>query len=421
MNIRRAPDDSQVRPAETPAPKLYQILICFALFAAYWYINWQRIVDGWREDLPVYGTAVHAWLTGGDPYSLPVATLHFLYPPAFLVIAGFFAHVVPSGWGGNLYTALHVAATLALPLVLMRWYFRFPWLTAPFALLLFFASPNFVGVRALCTLNIASTAYCLAFLAAVPGLKRERWIWFYLAILAVASIKIIFLSLLLLPLLAGKRQWRNIFLCGAAVIAVNILEKVLAPGLYAGYQSSLVQGIVNQGYYGFGVFAIVAAYGYKLHIPVPLGAYATAALQDAVLVGVLLYLKHRLRRVVWTDSMRSAWLALIVTAAILVNPRLLQYDADISLFAAFILWIYGLRTRQPVLVTAVICLPSLFMWMVVKALHLHGMYGTLETLAAFGLVAWQMARLANAAHDDAKVVKIRPEHKPGPKPTGELA
>jgi hypothetical protein len=412
--IRRAPDDSQARPAETPAPKLYQIVICFALFAAYWYVNWQRIVDGWREDLPVYRTAVHAWLTGGDPYSLPVATLHFLYPPAFLVIAGFFAHLIPSGWGENLYTALHVAATVALPLVLMRWYFRFPWLTVPFALLLFFASPNFTSVRALCTLNIASTAYCVAFLAAVPGLKRERWIWFYLAVLVVASIKIIFLSLLLLPLLAGKRQWRRCFLCGAAVIGVNILEKVVAPGLYAGYQSSLVQGIVNQGYYGFGLFAIVAAYGYKLHIPLPLGAYAAAALQDAVLVGVLLYLKYRLRRVVWTDNMRSAWLALIVTAVILVNPRLLQYDADISLFAAGILWIYGLRSRQPVLLIAVICLPSLFMWTVVKALHLYGMYGTLETLGAFGLVAWQMARLADAALDDAKFAKIKPEHEPSP-------
>lgn len=412
MNVRRAPDDSEARAAEVPAPPLYGILFCVALFAVYWYVNWQRIIDAWREDLPLYAMAVHAWLTGSDPYAFPVATLHFLYPPAFLVIAGFLSHLVPSGWGENLYTALHVLATVALPLVLWRWYFRFRWLTAPFALLLFFASPDFTGVRALCTLNIASTAYCVAFLAAVPGLKRERWIWFYLAILVAASVKIVFLSLLLLPLLAGKRQWRNSFLLGAAVIAVNILEKVLAPGLYAGYQASLVEGIVNQGYYGFGVFGIAAAYGYKLHIPMPLGAYAIVALQDAALVGILLYLKYRLRRVVWTDSMRSIWLALVVTAAILVNPRLLQYDADISLFAAYVLWIYGLRTRFPLILMVVFMVPSLFMWMLVKALHLYGMYGTVETLLAFGLVAWQLARLADAPLDDLRIAKNEADREP---------
>jgi hypothetical protein len=352
----------------------------------------------WREDLPVYAAAVHAWLTGGDPYSPAMAPLHFLYPPVFLGIAGFVARLVPAGWGSGLYTALHVAATCALPVILTRWYFRFPWLTLPFALLLFFASPNFTGVRALCTLNIASTAYCVAFLAAVPGLKRERWLWFYLAVLVAASIKIIFLSLLLLPLFAGRRQWRNSLLCGGGVLLVNLLEKTLVPGLYAGYQASLVRGIVQEGAYGFGVFGIVAAYGYKLHIPEPTGAFVVAALQNFALLGVLFFLQFRLRRVEWTESMRSAWLALVVTAVILLNPRLLQYDADISLLAAYALWIYALRPRWPVALAFAIFLPSLFMFLAVKALHLYGMYGTLETLAAFALVAWQLYRAGSAAN-----------------------
>ena len=103
-----------------------------------------------------------------------------------------------------------MAATCALPLVLARFYFRRRWMGPLFALLLFFASPRFTGVLAFCGMNVASTLYLLALIAGIPGIRRNRWGWFYLAVIFAASIKISFLALLLLPLLAGRRQgWRS--------------------------------------------------------------------------------------------------------------------------------------------------------------------------------------------------------------------
>ena len=79
------------------------------------------------------------------------------------------------------------------------------------------------------------------------------------------------------------------------------------------------------------------------------------------------------------------WLALVVITIILVNPRQMQYDEDIALFAGFILWVYALRARRPLVVMVVLFLPSLVIPMVVMNPHLHGTYETALSIAAFGM------------------------------------
>ena len=91
------------------------------------------------------------------------------------------------------------------------------------------------------------------------------------------------------------------------------------------------------------------------------------------------------------------WLALVVVLIIQVNPRQLQYDADISLLAAFVLWAYALRIRKTMgLIGLMVALfvPGLLIPLVVKAPHEYGMYGTFETLAVFALVFWRLWREA---------------------------
>ena len=404
------PRDASPAPYRPPASWVVGFFL--ALTVAYWAWDHVWLYHIWREDLIVYMRAMQAFQAGTSPYGDALAPLYFLYPPFFLYLGGFLSSPLPAGLGDETYTALHVGATLALPLVLARYYFRQPWLSPLFALLLFLASPLFMGVLALCGLNIASTLYCVAFVAAVPGLRRDRWIWFYCAVFVAAMVKIPFLALLLLPILVGRkqlRQWVNCTLCSVAVVGANLLEARMLPELYSGYKWSLVQGIVHQGYYGFGVFGVVAAYGYKLHLPVPGSAYAVAMTLAVAMVGGMLLLRRRLEKAgrvsgsMFDLGGNGIWLALVVTLIIQVNPRQLQYDADISLLAAFVLWAYALRIRKPMsLIGLMVALfvPGLLIPLVVKAPHQYGMYGTFETLAAFALVFWRLWREARPEQSD---------------------
>ena len=399
-------------PAPYRPPSSWVVGFFLALTVAYWAWDHVWLYHIWREDLIVYMRAMQAFQAGTSPYGDALAPLYFLYPPFFLYLGGFLSSPLPAGLGDEAYTALHVGATLALPLVLARYYFRQPWLSPLFALLLFLATPLFMGVLALCGLNIASTLYCVAFVAAVPGLRRDRWIWFYCAVFVAAMVKIPFLALLLLPILVGRRQlrqWVSCALCGVAVVGANLLEARLLPELYSGYKWSLMQGIVHQGYYGFGVFGSVAAYGYKLHLPVPGSAYAVAMTLAVAMVGGMLLLRRRLEKAsrvsgsIFDLGGNGIWLALVVTLMIQVNPRQLQYDADISLLAAFVLWAYALRIRKPMgLIGLMVALfvPGLLIPLVVKAPHQYGMYGTFETLAAFALVFWRLWREARPEQSD---------------------
>jgi hypothetical protein len=382
-------------------PAIPAVIFFCGVVLTYWLIQYQDFVLRWMEDVPVYARAIANWQTGRDPYSTARAGLYFLYPPFFLYVARILSWLVPASWAGALYAALHTVATCALPLVLARYFFRQAWLTPLFALLLFSASPFFTGVLALCSGNVASTLYCLAFLAAAPGLRRNIWIWFYLAVLLAALVKITFLALLLLPLLVGRRQWLGSILCSAAVVGANLLEMRLLPELYVQYRWSLVHGIVGERAYGYGVFGIVAAYGYKLHIPAQAGAYVAAAATAVGLVGLMMLLRRRLDRFEQRDpglGRNSIWLALVVVTIILVNPREMHYDTDIALFAAYLLWVYGLRTRRLLVLMVALFVPSLFVPLLVKAPHLYGMYSTFEILVAFGLAYWRLWREAGSTY-----------------------
>jgi hypothetical protein len=364
-------------------------LLFIGLALLHWYFHQAEWHDGWLEDVPVYARAVHEWLAGSNPYSSSLAPLYFLYPPFFLFMAGLISHLLPSNWGPSVYIGFNVAATCALPLVLARYYFRRPWLGPLFALLLFFASPGFTGVRAFCTMNISSFLYCLAFVAAVPGLRRNRWQWLYLAVMLAAMIKITFLALLLLPLLAGRRQWLRSVACAASVVAGNLIEMALWPGLYGGYRWSLQQGILTERAYGYGVFGILATYHHRQRSGVGIAPYAVFLLMAAVVVILMFILRRRLECAEDLSS-NGTWLALVVTAVILVNPRNMQYDVDIALFATYVLWIYALRTRHLLLWMVLLFAPSLAVPKIVLNPHMQGIYSTCLVMAVFALAYWRL-------------------------------
>ena len=400
--ISSAPSQPGSHPATFfPARPSKLLLLLFFLAAAvtFWLVHRGHVMELWLEDLPVYERAIADWLSGRNPYNADLAPLYFLYPPVFLAMAGVGWHVLPSHWGPFVYGTLHLAATIAIPLVLARYYFRRTWMGPLFALLIFFASPRFTGVLALAGMNIASILYCLAFIAGIPGIKRNRWEWFYLAVFFAAIIKVTFLALLLLPLLAGKRQWLRSIACGALVVAVNFGQRLIWPDLYAGYQWALHQGILIQQSYGYGVFGVLASYHHTTNPKVGAGPYIVSLLISLGLFAAMLLLRRRLERLGQSIT-NPIWLALIVVAVILVNPREMQYDVDIALFAGFVLWAYAVRARRLLILMTVLFLPSLLVPLVVLNPHLHGFYETALAFAAFALGYWRLWQDANNGQID---------------------
>ena len=380
------------RPATLQLAPFFLIAIPFFLWS-----QREHASDTWAEDLPVYIQAVQHWLAGMNPYNGSLAPLFFLYPPAFLLFAGWISHLVPTPWGPPLYVALNVASLFLLPIVLARHFFRLPWLSPLLALLLFFASPRFTGIYALRTMNIASPLYCLAFVAAIPGLQRNRWRWFYLAVFLAALIKFTFLALLLLPLLAGRRQWAPSVLCGAAVALANLGEKILWPELYGGYTASLHQGILGSRAFGYGIFGLIADHRF-FERGVGLSAYVTAIVLAATLTGLMFWMRHRLEGAGATTpdlASNAVWLGLILIAIVLVNPRQMQYDIDIAVFAALILCVIALRVQRLstlLVLMVLLSLPPLAVPLLLHNPRFHGVYEVFLSYAAFLLGYWRLMR-----------------------------
>ncbi len=386
---------SLVKP-ERPATAWVLLSVGLA-FGLYYWTHIGHLQDGWLEDIPVYRDGIQAWLTGGNPYTNAHDPLYFLYPPTFLWMVSFFNRLVPQGWGEGLFIAAVYGSVAGLPLLLGRFFFRQSGLGWLFLLLAFFAAPRFVGVQALATANIASLVYFLAFLTAIPGLRKNRWTLFYVVLALAALIKITFLVLLLLPLLAGYGQWVHSMACGAGVIAVNLAERLYIPELYGGFQWCLRQGIVAQQHFGFGPFGIVARIGHKNHTGAGTAAYITGVAFAGLMVGAMFLMRSRLERRQYFRpqkdgaktnfsrglSSNPVWMAMVVMTVVVVSPRLMQYDMDVALFAGFTLWLAVLRIKRPLLLLAGLLLPSLAVPFVVTNPHLNGMYDTATVLMVF--------------------------------------
>jgi hypothetical protein len=373
-------------------PKTIYVLLAFVAAAAgFTWLHKRDFSLWWLEDLPVYAHALREWLAGRSPYNAELSPLYFLYPPAFLYVAGWLSYLVPTGIGAYVYVGVNIVAVCAIPVVMARYFFRLPWMGPLLALLVFLAEPRFTAMLALCGMNVASLLYCIAFVAAIPGLKRNRWELFYGAVFLAGITKITFLALLLLPLLIGKRQWMRSILCGAAVVGTNLAEKIFLPDLYKGYQWSLVQAILVQRHYGYGVFGVLAFYEDKWHHVVGKGPYAVAgAMALAIVVG--LFLLRRRLELRGTFEGNGVWVALVLMAVVLVNPREMQYDVDIALLGAFVVFVVALKVRWPLAWMVVWFLPCLVVPRVIHSPILYGVYETVLVLTAFGLGYWRLWR-----------------------------
>jgi hypothetical protein len=331
----------QVISAKRPSAHRLWLAFVFALFVAIPAvligIRYRNATIFW--DAHVYANAIHTFVNGGDPYALS-SYFNFVYPPIFLKIAAFLSHFFffHSGW--YIYLTLNSAAVLAIPIILSRFYLRSSWLTLPLAVGLFLFHPLLTAEIALLSGNISNLLYAVILAAGIPGIRRNRWLLFYLAVICASLIKLPFLALLLLPLFLGNRQTVFSIVTAAAVLLEMFFERLLLSTQYKAFLQSVVAQVVFRHDTGFGLFThLLRVAGY---LPVPPVEFALFAHITFTLALVLFLWFLRKKRE--ASLSEGVWIATILIVAILANPRMLTYDVDIAILPATLIAVESIRS-----------------------------------------------------------------------------
>jgi hypothetical protein len=295
-------------------------------------------------DARIYADATTNLNRGKSPYILPY-DLPFIYPPVFVLIASWLGRLLTPAVGWKLYLSVHIASVLGLPFVLARFYLR--GLGKIEAFCLFLLAPFLFTETVFFAGNISSLCYCAALLAAAPGLSRNRWRWFYLVTVLASATKITFLLLLLLPLLSAVGQALPSAVATLVTFGVYLSQRIWMPGLYRQFQEALSRQTFTARNYGMAPYGVTANLLERFHI---MGFVIPAAVQ-IVFAGVILLTLLRLRSQV--DPRDERWLALILIAILLINPRMFVYDVTTGLLPAYVLFIAGMRLPVTWLLAAI--------------------------------------------------------------------
>jgi hypothetical protein len=184
--------------------------------------------------------------------------------------------------------------------------------------------------------NLAYILYGLMLAGAAWGWKRERWNWFYVAVLAAACVKVHLLTMLAIPLLCGKRQWMRTMMTGAAGLALYALQFRVWPQAFHVYMSSLKVMSQTRRDFGCGPAGNLARVLQSLGVPYENPCILFYVAYAVVMFLILLSLSrlYRERRVCF-----ASWAPVMLLGVVLLNPRILPYDfAAVSLPMALVAW-----------------------------------------------------------------------------------
>jgi hypothetical protein len=184
--------------------------------------------------------------------------------------------------------------------------------------------------------NLAYILYGLMLAAAAFGWKRQRWMWFYLAVLVAACVKVQLLTMLAIPLLCGKRQFMRATLTGAAGLGLYALQFRLWPEAFQAYLGSLKVMSQSSRDFGCGPAGNLARVLQNLGLPYETPCIVFYAAYAIVLFLILLSLSklYREQRVSFEN-----WAPVMLLGVVLLNPRILTYDvAAVSLPMALVAW-----------------------------------------------------------------------------------
>jgi len=316
----------------------------FLVFAVQWYLTLKHTGRIPFTDATVYARAIATWKAGGNPYALGSTDLPFVYPPLFLHVAGFLGSLFPAHAGWYVYLTLQAITFLAVPWLLTTTYIRSRWLTPFFALLLFTFQPTFIEQFVLLTGNVANLFYPLTLATGISGIKRNKWLPFYLVVGLAALLKPTFLDLLILPLLAGRRQLIRSVVCVISVGFVYLLQRVAMPLAYARFQQNVFTQVIIRQDSGFNIFNYLHKQGRTIHL---LNNQLVLSAAHIAIIGSLLVAFYLLRNRRSLPTVQDLWLPALIVTTILANPRLQHIDAAIAILPAIFLIVEGVRRLPP--------------------------------------------------------------------------
>jgi hypothetical protein len=276
-------------------------------------------------DLSVYVAAAQALASGLDPYDPAVLQQfgagNFTSPPviAWLLKGIVASHTLPLLKPTLL--LLHIGAMIGIPIALGRLFFgkepeRLALAVAAFLLLF-----KDAGVVALGAVNNGTFLYWWIVAATVVGFERDRWASFHASVLFASLFKPFYVLFWILPILARRFSFKHLAIAAVGTVMAACCSTpplVADPTVFQRWLANLTYQTLDHGDAGQNVFAMV-----KLLIG-PEGIFwapfAAQVLFDALLATLLL---------TTPTQGRTRW-ALLIIAAVFMNPRVMPYDSAIA-------------------------------------------------------------------------------------------
>jgi len=311
-------------------------------------VAWQKILEGTLAwDAVIYQHTIIQVHSGQSPYITDFAMMEraraqnirfaSLYSPLTMAFFGLLGSL-PVWLYGSLYWLLYAACALA-PLWAMRFLLLpnervYASILAPLCILF----PGLLYTDTILTGNVAYVMYGVALAAAVIGWRKNRWIWFYLAVLLASCTKPHLLTLLAIPVFSARRQWLGSVLAGFTGAAIFFSQAWIMPKMFAAYLQSMdvFMRYPSNRDNGFSpteaLGEVLKFYGISFKLPC-LIFYIT---YSVVILLVLLWFSQRYKAGQLTFS---AWAPSMLLGVILLDPRIMQYDvAPVTIPLAVIIW-----------------------------------------------------------------------------------
>ena len=307
---------------------------------------------GW--DSALYQQAIKDLHDGLDPYVVGTVCFgthavsggprqFFLYPPITLKVLQL-AGLIPAIPARLLYCLIYAVGfgcqlwagfKLALPSERHILKYALP-------LVAFF--PGFMPNEVILCGNIAFFLYGIVLAAAVRGWERNRWGWFYFAVVAASLIKPPFLVFLAVPLLAGCQQISKSIAVGGLGVVLFAGQKVLWPYQFGEYLQTLHTASTCRSAAGhfesFGLSAagVLASALHGTGRPVVLPSLLFYLCYGCLFFATLVYFsqQYRIGRIG-----SQSWLTVLLLGTFLLSPRILQYDALPATVPMFLLALRG--------------------------------------------------------------------------------
>jgi len=285
-------------------------------------------------DLAVYQQAMKSLRDGLDPYVVGQArqiaehargriACTYVYPPLTTVILRILNYipalpgrllywtVYAAGFGAQLWAASHLARPWERKL--MRY-------LLPVAV--FF--PGLIPNEVILSGNVAIPLYGAVWAGAIRGWKLERWGWFYAAVLAASLFKLPLLTLLAIPVLMGAAQFINSVMTAAGGLGLFFVQRLIWPKEFAEYLSDVQMQFTLNHDFGRGPAGMLGHALYSMGRPFTAASTFFYLAYGALIFCVLANFCRMYRR---EEVDGCSWMTVLLTGTILLNPRIMSYDA----------------------------------------------------------------------------------------------